>query len=213
MNADEFTALVRRRVESRYRRMVFVHRELAKLSEKGKKGGGGEEPRGFGESFDDFVFRTIDFSIYKKIEAGEFILLFDDGLEDFEENYYQTAFGSSREDVRRTILRSYIRVGPFYVCKQASPLVLSIMRSVHTSLDFAPLFVPADINENGAEQYPVLVAALDGVVICHDDDMETRLFVPRKKNGMDTAALYGTFHPLGKAHTIVLIGKAAFGGT
>jgi hypothetical protein len=212
MNADELTALVRRRIESRYRRICCVHRELAKVNAaaRRKTGNGGGADKGgaaFGGSFEDFVFGQIDFSEYQKIGAEEFTLLFDEGLSDFDETFYQKAFKTSRESIRQTILRSYIQAGPFYVCKKASPLILSIMRSLHTSLEFAPLLAPSDLGNDaggGAErdaQYRSLAAALDGVVIRHDDGMETRLFAPEKGGG----ALCGTFHPLGKAHTITLI--------
>ena len=204
MDSNTLTALIRRRVESRYRRVCHVRRELAKLSEHSNEDG---ENKAYGGSFDDFVFSSIDFSLYNKIEAEEFTLLFDEGLADYDENFYHRAFGTNRDAVRETIFRSYIRAGPFYVCKRANPLILSIMRSVHTSLEFAPLLSPADLNEDDRNQYPALVAALSGVVIRHNDGMETRLFAPGPNDGafMPGAALCGTFHPEGKAHTMVLI--------
>jgi hypothetical protein len=209
MNADELTALVRRRVESRYRRICRVHRELAKVDAAARRelGRRGEAGAAFGGSFEDFVFGQIDFSEYQKIGAEEFTLLFDEGLSDFDETFYQKAFNTNRENIRQTIFRSYIKIGAFYVCKKAGPLILSIMRSIHTSLEFAPLFVPSDL-ENGANgaaerdaRYRSLAAALDNVVIRHDDGMETRLFAPEEGG----AVLRGTFHPFGKAHTITLI--------
>jgi hypothetical protein len=201
---NELTALIRRRVESRYRRVCHVRRELAKLSEQRNEDG---ETGVYNGSFDDFVFSSIDFSVYHKIAAEEFNLLFDEGLSDYDEDFYHRAFGTNRDNIRQTIFRSYIHVGPFYVCKRANPLILSIMRSVHISLDFAPLLSPADLNEGERNQYPALVAALSGVVIRHNDGMETRLFAPGPDEGafMSGAALCGTFHPEGKAHTIILI--------
>jgi hypothetical protein len=198
--AGTLIALVRRRIESRYRRIGFVHSELVKLAGKQKDG---TAPGG---SFEDFVFSTIDFSVYQKIPAEEFALLFDEGLSDFDEEFYRKAFGTDRENVRQTIFRSYIRVGPFYVCRKSTPLILSIMRSVHTSLEFAPLFTAADLGEGAEaeERRRSLIAALDGVVIRHDDGAETALFVPDAED----AALCGTFYPQGKAHTVILIKKA-----
>jgi hypothetical protein len=191
---------LRRRIESRYRRICFVHRELAKLDAAAGESGipgssvkdtpdGGTVRNG---SFEDFVFSRIDFSVYKKIEAEEFCLLFDEGLADYEESFFRKAFAMNREKVRETIRHSYIRVGPFYVCKSANPLLLSIMRTLHTSLEFAPL-----VTGNDAVDAEGLGAALDGVVIRHHDGMETRLF-------MKDSSLYGTFHPMNKAYTVML---------
>jgi hypothetical protein len=223
-DAETVTALIRRRIESRYRRIRFVYGELTKVDAKiqaedragpnsavpgaGAPGSGTIRPPGslpvYGGSFEDLVFSTIDFSVYRKIDAEEFSLLFDEGLEDFDETFYQKAFKTSRENIRKTIFRFYLKVGPFYVCRKTNPLILSIMRSLHTSLEFAPLFVPDDLAGEG--QYQAIIAALDGVVICHDDGMETRLFTRGPETKVEEkAVLWGTFHPLGKAHTIPLL--------
>ena len=220
--AEALVALIRRRIESRYRRIVFVHRELAKLdaaakqsfsaseSEDGKNDvteKSGESTKTMGRNFEDFVFSHIDFSVYKKIDAEEFRLLFDEGLSDYEESFYQKNFAMNSEEIRGIINGSYIKAGPFYLCKKAGPLLLSIMRTVHTSLDFAPLLGADDIS--GPEQLREVVGVLDALVIHHDDGMETRLFVPKKT--MNTAGtdslplLCGIFHPLGKPYTVTLI--------
>jgi hypothetical protein len=196
-------ALIRRRVESRYRRIRFVHQELAKVNTKAQTALPGAARGG---SFEDLVFSTIDFSVYGKIDAEEFSLLFDEGLDDFSEAFYQKAFKTNRENIRKTIFRFYIKVGPFYVCKKTNPLILSIMRSLHTSLEFAPLLAPDD---PAAGQCETVIAALDGVVIRHDDGMETLLFtqVPEGARGTipnGAPSLWGTFHPFGKAHTVKL---------
>ncbi|MDR1306504.1 MAG: hypothetical protein LBK74_02885 [Treponema sp.] len=200
--AEALTNTIRQRVESRYRRICFVYRELAKLDAAAQKSGAPEvsakdkaEGNATG-SFEDFVFSRIDFSIYKKIDAEEFRLLFDEGLADYEELFFRKAFAMNREQVRETIQASYIRVGPFYVCKGAGPLLLSIMRTLHTSLEFAPLLAGNDAVN--AEQLGLLTAALDGVVIRHDDGMETRLFIKDD-------SLYGTFRPMNKAYTLMLV--------
>ncbi|MDR2663114.1 MAG: hypothetical protein LBC31_08975 [Treponema sp.] len=205
-SAEALTRRIRRRVESRYRRICFVYRELAKLDAAAKEsgipgaakntaGGNGAAGSTGAGSFEDFVFSRIDFSVYKKIDVEEFGLLFDEGLADYEELFFRKAFSLNREQVRGVIGSSYIRAGPFYVCKGAGPLLLSIMRTLHTSLEFAPLLTADDAADT--EQLGLLKAALDGVVIRHDDGMETRLFI--KDN-----SLYGTFHPMNKAYTLRL---------
>ncbi|MDR2767490.1 MAG: hypothetical protein LBB82_04095 [Treponema sp.] len=183
---DEFAVLIRRRVESRYRRMCFVHGELRKLDAAADKAPAG--------SFDDFVFSSIDFSIYKKIEAGEFTLLFDFGLDDYEEAFFAASFKISRSETRALINKSYVKAGPWFLCKNPNPLLLPVMRTLHTALTFAPLFPENDCPAG-------LAAALDGVVIRHDDGMETLLVTPQKESGR----LRGVFHPFGKAHTIDLL--------
>jgi hypothetical protein len=201
---------IKRRIESRYRRILFVHKELAKLdaaAKQQKKTAGisrranDSERRFPSGSFEDFVFSRIDFSVYKKIDAEEFRLLFDEGLDDYTEMFYQQNFNMSREETRKVIARSYLRIGPFYLCKKASPLLLSIMRTVHTSLQFAPLL------DAEGKQLRIMAELLDGVVIRQSDNTETKLFVPAASSGGKNGAplLCGTFYPLGKACTITLV--------
>jgi hypothetical protein len=191
MSAEEITALIQRRMESRYRRIKFVHEELSRLNQKASQRKAGDPA-----SFEDFAFNNADFSVYQKIPVDEFELLYVAGLEDFAESFYQKAFKANREKIRDSISRSYIKVGPFYVLKKANPLILSIMRSLHTSLEFAPLLAAADFAGNGA--LSGIIAALDGVVIRHDDGAQTKLRVK-------DAVLTGIFYPFGKAFTVTLM--------
>ena len=245
MNAEELVALVRRRIESRYKRILFVHKELERLNALAKleplakqelsakptepvhsagqaAAGEGSPPEKTantekskpkpgalpGRSFEDFVFSRINFSVYKKIDTEEFNLLFCGGLDDYDETFYQKAFSLSRKEIQKLINESYVRAGPFYLCKKSSPLLLSIMRTLHTSLDFASLIGSNEITD--ADQIKAIAEILDGLVIRHDDGMETKLFMPKaeeKNPGIQgEPVLCGTFHPLGKACTITLIG-------
>ena len=215
MNADEIVALVRRRIESRYRRLLFVHRELERLNALAKLEPAARKTDAAGKtpdvqdlsnrSFEDFVFSRINFSIYRKIDTEEFMLLFSFGLYDYSDEFFIKFFSMNREEVQKTINASYVRAGPVYLCKKSSPLLLSIMRTVHTSLDFAPLLGSDDIA--GKDQIKAVAGILDGLVIRHDDGMETKLFIPQAAdlNNYNKALLCGTFHPLGKACTITLI--------
>jgi hypothetical protein len=212
LGAETLIETLNRRLESRYRRIKFVYQELARLNTVLQPGdtaaaiSGGTARNA--ESFEDLVFKNIDFSVYKKIEAEEFRLLFDEGLEDYNDDFFEDAFKMSRDEVREIITSAYIKIGPFYVCKKSGPLLLSFMRTLQTSLDFAPILMEKDTES--PEQYRALITALDGVVIHHSDGTETKLFVPGEGAGSadgtsDRPALSGTFHPLGKAHTIALI--------
>ncbi|MCL1812810.1 MAG: hypothetical protein FWG29_04735 [Treponema sp.] len=212
MNADEIVDLVRRRIESRYRRLLFVHEELerlnalAKLEPAARKtDAAGKTPDLSNRSFEDFVFSRINFSIYKKIDTEEFVLLFCEGLCDYEDAFYMKFFSMSRKEVQEIINASYVKAGPVYLCKKSGHLLLSIMRTLHTSLDFAPLLGSDDIA--GEDHIKAVAGVLNGLVIRHDDGMETRLFVPQTAdlNIQDNALLCGTFHPMGKACTITLI--------
>jgi hypothetical protein len=218
--AETLVNTIRQRIESRYRRIRFVHEELVKLDRAAKKQmgniphGDGSSGPAYNGNFEDFVFSHIDFSVYKKIDAEEFRLLFDEGLADFEEAFFQKAFTMNRENVRSTIKSAYIKVGTFFVSKSAGPLILSIMRTLHSSLEFAPLLTsPPDLAS--PEQLRATAGALDGTTIRHDDGMETLLFVPKEgsnpqtvkpqSTGSSLPVLCGTFHPLNKAYTITLI--------
>jgi hypothetical protein len=226
MNAEELVLLVRQRIESRYKRILFVHEELEKLnalvkleplakqelSEKPEQNTRVEEKKPkpnalTGRSFEDFVFSRINFSVYKKIDTEDFNLLFRDGLSDYDDPFYMNFFAMNREEAAKIINESYVKAGPVYLCKKSSPLLLSIMRTLHTSLEFAPLLGSADIP--GSEDIKAAAEVLDGLVIKHDDGMETNLFIPKPEdnspNVQSTALLCGTFHPLGKACTITLI--------
>jgi hypothetical protein len=211
--AETLVNTIRQRIESRYRRIRFVHEELVKLDTAAKEQMGSTSGSAYKGSFEDFVFSHIDFSVYKKIDAEEFRLLFDEGLVDFEEAFFQKAFTMNRENVRGAIKNAYIKVGTFFVSTSAGPLILSIMRTLHSSLEFAPLLTREDLPD--PEQLRAAADALDGTVILHDDGMETRLFVPKERNNPQTGTpqstgsmrpvLCGTFHPLNKAYTITLI--------
>ena len=212
MNADEIVALVRRRIESRYRRLCFVHEELERLNALAKlepaaknKSASEQAPDLANRSFEDFVFSRINFSVYKKIDTEEFNLLFKDGLYDYDDSFYQQFFSMNREEVQKTIKESYVKAGPVYLCKKSSPLLLSIMRTVHTTLDFAPLLGGGEIADN--DQIKAVAGILDGLTVRHDDGMETKLFIPKEANLniQEKALLCGTFYPLGKACTITLI--------
>ena len=229
MNADEIAALVRQRIESRYRRLCFVHEELERLNALAKlEPAAQQETRTHlkrqedscvdinvqqppaeardsalaNRSFEDFVFSRINFSVYRKIDTADFNLLFRDGLYDYEDSFYLKFFSMNREEVQKTIKESYVKAGPVYLCKKSGPLLLSIMRTVHTTLDFAPLLGVNEIADR--EQIKAVAAILDGLIVSHDDGMETKLFIPHTA-GSNTALLCGTFYPLGKACTITLI--------
>jgi hypothetical protein len=209
--------LVQRRLDRRYARICVVYRELSKLDFTKARSGTGLE---------DMVFAQTDFDRYKKISREDFILFFDEGLEDFEDSFYKYNLMMERGAVRRAISRRYKQEGDYYVCDGENPLLQGIMRTLHTALDFAPLFSAAEVLGEGAflirflqsksamgadalsaltenldQLFSLLIKSLDKVQATHPDGMTTTLFV---QDGSDPPILCGTFYPEHKAHTIRL---------
>ena len=231
---DAPPGLIRRRLERRYARIRVVHGELGKLDFKQAKPGTGLE---------DLVFAQTNFAIYQKISREDFSTFFDEGLEDFDDSFYKKNLMMDRRAVRKTIFHWYQPQGEYYayagnaVTNSAvmNPLLLGIMRTLHTALDFAPLIqaeetqgecevlirflqsksaLGEDALSGLAHNFPILfsglIRSLDKVTLIHPDGMATNLFI---QEGDTLPILYGTFHPSNKAHTIRLTGEVSVGGS
>jgi hypothetical protein len=220
------------RLNRRYIRVRTVQDELGKLDfEKARPGA----------ALDDFVFEQTDFSVYKKIDAGEFNL-FSAGLEDYDDDFYAGTFRMGREKTGALINSAYKRIGAFYYINQEkhlhNPLLMAVMRTLHTSLAFRPLvsgeelrdeftavvqylaankvieektFSPALQNFNAV--YYDFLKLLDGSAVLHADGMVTALaagsVTEAASAGGAGIALKGIFHPRNKAYTMCLA-KAFF---
>ena len=217
------------RLNRRYLRIRAVQDELGKLDfEKAKPGA----------ALDDFVFEQTDFSMYKKIGAEDFSL-FSAGLEDYDDDFYAGSFRMDREKTGTLINSEYRRIGAFYYINQEkhlhNPLLMAVMRTLHTSLAFRPLvteeelkaefagvvrylaakkvieekiFFPAVQNFNAV--YCDLLKLLDGSAVIHGDGMITNLEVEPLTDAASPGtekifALKGIFHPRNKAYTMRLI--------
>jgi hypothetical protein len=217
------------RLESRYRRICFVHQELGKLDFKQAKPG---------MRFDDFVFEQTDFGIYKKIPREDFYLFYEAGLNDFDDAFYKKNFGINRSAVRTIINRMYRQIDASYCCKKEeilqNPLFISIMRTLHTSLEFAPLIDSGELLRECTglirfllgqsdmdkdlffylargfnELFCRILCNLHNAVLTHSDGMNTTLFIaPADDTGNSALSLWGTFRPDNKAHTISLVSTA-----
>jgi hypothetical protein len=205
------------RLHRRYLRVRMVQDELGKLNFKKAKPG---------DALDDFVFKQTDFSMYKKIRDEDFSL-FTAGLEDFDDSFYVNSFRMDREKTASVINGAYKRIGAFYYIKQEqnlyNPLLMAMIRTLHTSLAFAPLvtreelraefisvvnyltenkvveekaFLPA--TQNFTSVYAEFLSLLDGKSVMHNDGMVTTLAVEQ------SPVLKGTFHPREKAYSMVL---------
>ena len=216
------TVILKRRIDRRYLRLCRVQEELGRLDfKKALAHNSGREI-----SPEDYVFSQIEFSRYRQIEEKEFESFFLAGLEDFEENFFRNNFGRSGTELRSLLKESYKKDGTVYKILRESPLLLSVMRTMDTSVEDSPLFTPDEIHaelgslidflerenkkrnrefppgfaESRSKQlYPLLVLCLDNTLVTHDDGMETRLFISPKGD------LMGTFRPGNKPWTRILI--------
>jgi hypothetical protein len=218
----EVPGLIGERLHRRYLRICAVQDELGKLDFTKTKPGA---------ALKDLVFDQADFSVYKKISAENFALFSGPGLDDFGPPFFAKAFALDREKVGSLINNAYQRIGAFYYIKQEkllfNPLLMAVMRTLHTSLEFAPVFTGEEIRtectallhylmgKNIVEKEILpflpqikliffrLLEALDGVSLEHPDGMKTELSAVRAADTRIT--LKGTFHPRGKAYTIPLV--------
>jgi hypothetical protein len=211
---SEQPGLIRRRLERRYARIRVVHAELGKLDFTKAKPGTGLE---------DMVFAQTNFDRYRKISREDFNTFFDEGLDDFTDVFYKKNCMLDRGAVRKTIFHRYQLEGEHYYCAAMNPLLSGIMRTLHTSLDFAPLITAdetrreietlirflqsqsmlgddalSDLTRNFPAFFAALLRSLDKITVIHPDGMATTL-------SLKDETLYGTFHPANKAHTIRLI--------
>jgi hypothetical protein len=199
---------LKRRIHRRYLRLCRISGELGRLDLK--KAGPGVSS---GITLEDYVFSQIDFSRYGEIDEKEFEILFPEGLTDFDETFFLKNFNASREKIKTLIKENYKKTDRSYRVKRANPMVLSVMRSLETSLDDTALFTPEEILDEikllphytgGTDKlYPLLVISLDNTLISHEDGMVTKLFISSEGD------LAGTFHPGNKPWTRVLISNSS----
>jgi hypothetical protein len=182
--------LFRRRLDRRYARLCFIQAELGGLDfKKAKKG----------VSVEDFVLNQTDFSRYREISAAGFVFFTGEGLGDFEEPFFLKYFGMPRSETLSLIERSYRKEGSLRRLVEENPLILSVMRTLQTSLELGPLIRRQEVPGISRGAFRSLVYKLDNTVITHEDGMTTKLFISPQGD------LCGTFRPGNKPWTLVLI--------
>ena len=202
---------IKGRIHRRYVRMCRLQEELGRLDFKKAKPG---------VSAEDFIFSRIDFSVYRELEEKNFHTLFTDGITDFSEEFYRKNLNAGREEVKSLISNCYKKTDGKYRLQRENPMILSVMRTLETSLEESPLLTEEEIHEElkklpgiaarssglifkkipaASMLYPLLVKSLDNTLIQHDDGMETKLFIT------EAGELAGIFRPGGKPWTRVLI--------
>jgi len=196
--------IITRRINRCYLRLCRIQEELGKLDLR--------KAATPGTALEDYVFSQIDFSQYREMDEKHFETLVPEGLTDFDETFLQKTFGLGRREILSVIEESYIHSGELYRLRRDNPLILSIMRTLESSLENLPLFNAREIQKelknlveyNGRIQgtellFRFLVNSLDDVLITHDDGMTTKLFVSPQGD------LSGTFRPGNKPWTRILI--------
>ena len=155
---DNEAGLLRRRIERRYLRLCRISNELGRLDLKkaaagasmgithGKTQDAAQNTAGY-KTLEDFVFSQIDFSRYRKMDEKDFNKLFPEGLEDFDESFFKNNFGLDKTEIQSAIEGSYKKTEGEYLLQRETPLVLSVMRTLETSLEAAPLFTAGEITE------------------------------------------------------------------
>ena len=208
VNAEKAAAgPVKKRIHRQYYRLCRLQEELGRLDLKKAK-----PSVSLGINVEDYIFSSIDFSRYKEINETYFVKLFAEGLEDFPDAFFWNNFNRRRDDIKEIIEKSYKKTESVYKVMRESPLLLSVMRTLETSLETVPPFslneimeeldrIPAKYggSENKKKIFLLLVSSLDGVIITHDDGMATKLFIT------DSGELAGTFRPADKPWTLILI--------
>jgi len=223
-----------RKIDRHYKRLCRVQEELNKLNrnttmpEKNL-------------SFEDYVFSQINFSPYKKITEEDFHLLIPEALTDFSNTFFRKNFFPGdltetspgmeegnfyREKLTKLVENNYEKKDSHYILKTETPLILSLMRCLNTSLENSDLFGMYEIEKELTclekisreepsfninieeidmnELFYQLTTGLDGMNITHSDGMKTRLFINREQDGWDLSA---TFMPGNKAWTRKIIGS------
>jgi hypothetical protein len=182
--------LFRRRLDRRYARLCVIRRELGGLDFKKAKRG---------SSFEDFVLGQTDFSRYREIPGGGFVFFDREGLGDFEESFFPEYLGLSRGETLALIERSYRKEGAAYRLVEENPLILSVMRTLQTSLKLGPLIRPEEVPGISPGLFRTLVYKLDNTIVTHEDGMTTKFFIS------PSGDLSGIFRPGNKPWTLVLI--------
>ncbi|MDR2899993.1 MAG: hypothetical protein LBV20_00535 [Treponema sp.] len=183
--------------------------------------------------FEDFIFEQTDFSIYEKIDSETFSFFYIDGLDDLSDDFYIKKCFRDKSEIRKIISARYKRLDDFYV-SDGNPLLIPIMRSIHTSLDFVSfpnqnqflsemetlleflktnaalpdIFFQHLIREED-DLYNMLLLLFDKTKVLHNDRMTSSFFIAEEK-GM--TALFAIFNPGGKAFTkLMAISKVPYG--
>jgi hypothetical protein len=206
------------KLERRYQRLCFVQESLEHIDFKKAKPGQG---------FEEFMLGQTDFSRYASLDKQFFNGLFIDGLDDYPDSFFTSAFRMNRKAIRTLVLASYAEKAGSLALIKNNLFILSVMRTLHSSLDFASLWdkeavlnelggvlaffterriidtgPSAVLKEKGGEVFVCLLSLFHHAEYRHDDGVKTGLFLAPFRGCI---CLAGSFKPLGKAHSLALV--------
>lgn len=207
------------KINSRWYRTNFITNEFSKLDlSKAEEN----------MSFDEFLWLNRDKSEFEKIHKKIFMPVFQDGLNDFTDDFFHKSFGKSRKEIQNIISSSYKKKEGYYYLKPNCRIKSDfIMRIIQTSVQFGPIFSKSELikqfidiindikNElslnNDFESYIRLHA--DSIYLCilcllHDvtfknkDTILGKSFLSVRNEKID---LKCTFYPNNKPFTFILL--------
>jgi hypothetical protein len=95
---------------------------------------------------EEYVFSRINFGRYREIKENEFDVFFLEGIKDFDEEWWIDNFSLGRNGIKTLLENSYANTKGIYQLKKESPLILSVMRTLDTSMEIIPLLGAEEIH-------------------------------------------------------------------
>ena len=206
---------LKKRLDRIYKRLCCQQKELGSLDLKKAYSSASQRKLASAGNLEDYVFSRIDFSRYREVSSVDFESFFLEGVADFPDSFFRINFRLGKKETSLLIKESYEKKGEIYKLQKETPLILSVMRTLETSLEASPLFIIEEIQSEldflkditGANTkmpeaktlFSLLAFSLDNINITHDDEMITKLFIPPH------GGLSGTFRPGDKPWTRVLV--------
>jgi hypothetical protein len=98
------------------------------------------------EDFGDYVFRTIPLNHYKIFEKKYFETVMVEGMNDFDESFFDKIFGRSKTEISRLVTANYKKKdGKFLLRTTYDQDIIRIVFILETSVQFRPLISRSDI--------------------------------------------------------------------
>jgi hypothetical protein len=211
--------LFHNKILSRYERINYIQDIFEKLDFKAAKPG---------MQFEDLFFQQAGYEFYERIAKRYFEIVFIDGLDDFEDSFYNLVFNCSKDEIAKIISQSYKKKDGHYLLRSKDlSKVKKIMSILHTSIQFRPILTEKefigelvqaillvspqlDIEMEYADKLALHADDIFACVLCllhdvnfiHHSDVIGSSFLSISKNKL---TLCCNFAPKGKLHTFVLL--------
>ena len=211
--------LFHNKILSRYERIKYIQEIFEKLDFKAAKPG---------MQFEDLFFQQAGDEFYERIAKRYFEIVFIDGLDDFEDSFYNLVFKCSKDVIAKIISQSYKKKDDHYLLRSKDlPNIKKIMSILHTSIQFRPILTEKEFIGELVQAILRVLPQLDLEMECFDNlllqaedifacvlcllhdfnfvhraDIIGRSFLSISK---DKLALCCNFAPMGKIHTFILL--------